>query len=311
MWPFNSTASSTSNSSHQDLVQQSCPIDHTSQNGAERFDRRRADDQQSHGSIQSSGLPSAPPLSTDREVSSIPRYKPEPTQIHPSQSSVKTMTTIDPPPAMACPMDPMTQTEDPRTGNWVYPSPSQFYDALKRKNHHPTSSDMYTVVPIHNAVNERVWTQVLEWEANYGRGSFDRWPRSGKSGPMLCSFRGRPNDLSPRAWIKVLSGYQAPFDRHDWEVVRPTEERMRYVIDFYTGKGSNSMVNSSTQDANSPRSVASNLSFHLDVRPAIDNWEGLRMRILRSWDELSRSFFSTSPTRTPDPPSPSQSKQAQ
>ena len=39
---------------------------------------------------------------------------------------------------------------------------------------------------------------------------------------------------------------------------------MRYIIDFYTGR--------SDGPASSP------LSFYLDVRPALDNWEGIRMR---------------------------------
>ena len=44
---------------------------------------------------------------------------------------------------------------------------------------------------------------------------------------------------------------------------------MRYVIDFYTGKSTN----------------GSNVSFFLDVRPSLDNWEGWRMRATRLWDE--------------------------
>ncbi|KAG0142154.1 hypothetical protein CROQUDRAFT_662905 [Cronartium quercuum f. sp. fusiforme G11] len=193
-------------------------------------------------------------LPTEREISSIPRYQ--------------------------------ENTEE--QSNWVYPSPAQFYTALTRKKQDAKTNrlDMYTVVPIHNAVNEKVWQEVLEWESNYGKGSFERWPRSGKSGPMLCSFRGRPNDRSPRAWLKVLSGYQAPFDRHDWEVIRPTETRMRYVIDFYPGR---SNIQDSSTISNRP-----NLAFYLDVRPALDNWEGIRMRLLKNWDEIKFRLGSNS-----------------
>lgn len=67
--------------------------------------------------------------------------------------------------------------------------------------------------------------------------------------------------------------YQAPFDRHDWEVIRPSEQRVRYVIDFYPGRGADRLEG------------APNLSFHLDVRPALDNWEGARMRMARAWDD--------------------------
>ena len=62
--------------------------------------------------------------------------------------------------------------------------------------------------------------------------------------------------------------YQAPFDRHDWVVDR-CGTRMRYIIDFYTGR--------STE--------GSNVSFFLDVRPSLDNWEGWKMRASRIWQE--------------------------
>lgn len=38
--------------------------------------------------------------------------------------------------------------------------------------------------------------------------------------------------------------------------------KIRYVIDFYTGRASDS-----------------NVSFYLDVRPALDDWEGVKMRL--------------------------------
>lgn len=56
--------------------------------------------------------------------------------------------------------------------------------------------------------------------------------------------------------------YSAPFDRHDWVVDR-CGTKIRYVIDFYTGRASDS----------------SNVSFYLDVRPALDDWEGVKMRL--------------------------------
>lgn len=48
--------------------------------------------------------------------------------------------------------------------NWVYPSEAQFFAAMERKNHNPQSADMKTIVPIHNAVNERAWGEVMGWE---------------------------------------------------------------------------------------------------------------------------------------------------
>lgn len=53
------------------------------------------------------------------------------------------------------------------SGNWVYPSEKMFFDAMKRKGYDAREVDMKTVVPIHNAVNERAWAKIKEWEAPY------------------------------------------------------------------------------------------------------------------------------------------------
>ncbi|KAJ3574569.1 hypothetical protein NP233_g1685 [Leucocoprinus birnbaumii] len=143
----------------------------------------------------------------------------------------------------------------PNDGNWVYPSEAQFYAAMARKNHNPQAADMKTIVPIHNAVNERAWAEIMKWES--GRGG------EACGGVQLVNFKGRPNDKSPKARLNMLLGYAAPFDRHDWVVDR-CGTRVRYVIDFYTG--------------HNPRSPE-NLSFYLDVRPALDNWESVKMRV--------------------------------
>lgn len=102
-----------------------------------------------------------PSLSTDREVSSIPRGS--------------------------------------GTENWVYPSEAQFFAAMARKKHNPQATDMQVVVPIHNAVNERAWTEILKWED--GRGA----EKCG--GVKLVSFKGRPGDMTPRARWRSLLGY--------------------------------------------------------------------------------------------------------
>ena len=68
--------------------------------------------------------------------------------------------------------------------------------------------------------------------------------------------------------------YSAPFDRHDWIVDR-CGMRMRYVIDFYTGRNS-----------------SSGPSFYLDVRPALDNWEGVKMRVQYFWQRWMGGVFS-------------------
>jgi hypothetical protein len=47
---------------------------------------------------------------------------------------------------------------------WEYPSPQMFFNAMKRKGWEPKEEDMGVIVAIHNAVNERSWRQVFEWE---------------------------------------------------------------------------------------------------------------------------------------------------
>ncbi|KAH3680024.1 hypothetical protein WICPIJ_008437 [Wickerhamomyces pijperi] len=149
----------------------------------------------------------------------------------------------------------------PRTdgsGNWIYPSQKQFFEAMKRKNWNPSAEDMQTVVPIHNAVNERAWFQILKWEEGHGGESC--------GGVKLSSFKGDSKKLTPKAWFFGLLGYQKPFDRHDWTVDRCGVE-VEYVIDFYSGKPNPLMPGMA--------------SFYLDVRPKLNNLEGVKMRVMK------------------------------
>ncbi|CCH40738.1 Cytochrome c-type heme lyase [Wickerhamomyces ciferrii] len=149
----------------------------------------------------------------------------------------------------------------PRTGadaNWIYPSQKQFFEAMKRKNWDPNASDMGTVVPIHNAVNERAWYHILKWEE--GQGSDEC------GGVKLTSFKGDSKALTPKARLKLLLGYSKPFDRHDWTINRCGKE-IDYVIDFYTGK----------TNALNPGMA----SFYLDVRPKLNSFEGVKLRVLK------------------------------
>ncbi|KAK7727269.1 Cytochrome c1 heme lyase [Cytospora paraplurivora] len=181
-------------------------------------------------------------LTTDREVSTIPRA---------SAAG-----------ATALPIGPSNhETEtgaDPRTGNWVYPSEKMFFEAMKRKGHDTRVADMKTVVPIHNAVNERAWKEIREWEKPYEATTCPQ-------GPMLYSFMGLSTNMSPRARLNTLLGYTAPFDRHDWIIDR-CGKKVEYVIDFYAGK---------------PGAAGGVPSFFLDVRPKLNSWEGVKMRALR------------------------------
>lgn len=247
---------------------ESCPVDHpTRSTWSSIFGSSSPSSQpQTHASSQAATPPPTGPtssLSTARETSTIPR----------NESGER----------------------------WVYPSEAQFFAAMARKNHNPQAPDMRVIVPIHNAVNERAWGEILGWEEGKGGEKC--------GGAKLISFKGRPQDLTPRARFKALMGwvfmcilcslrvillsnertvrYTPPFDRHDWVVDR-CGTRIRYVIDFYTGR---------------PAPGTSNVSFFLDVRPALDNWEGVKMRTTRFFDRwtgsITQSLFGPSESSTP------------
>ncbi|KAI0637112.1 cytochrome C1 heme lyase [Trametes polyzona] len=208
-----------------------CPVDHITRSSWTSILGRRSED--GHGAAELPDTPAPPAnLPLERETSSIPR--------------------VD-------------------GGNWVYPSQAQFFAAMARKNHNPNESDMKVVVPIHNAVNERAWQEIMKWEAGQGGEKC--------GGVKLVSFKGRPNDRTPRAMWYSLLGYSPPFDRHDWIVDR-CGSRTRYVIDFYTGHGGG------------PSSK--NVSFFLDVRPALDSWEGVRLRTVHFWQRWAGRLWGDS-----------------
>ena len=162
---------------------------------------------------------------------------------------------------------PKAGTDD---GNWVYPSPQMFWNALVRKNKTDGASeeDIETVVAVHNNMNERTWKQVLVWE------DLHNVAESGRE-PKLLRFLGKPDDLSPKARLKMLFGHPAPFDRHDWIVDRGGKE-VRYVIDYYHDE---SVVN----DDKKPQQLhdfKSMKSIKIDVRPALDSTDSIFDRII-------------------------------
>jgi cytochrome c heme-lyase len=126
---------------------------------------------------------------------------------------------------------------------------------MHRKGWQPREVDMPWVVSIHNTVNEQCWRKVMEYEKFH--------PKC--LNPKLLKFRGRPNDLSPKARLSSYFGYVLPFDRHDWIVDR-CGTQVRYVIDFYEG----------------PPDPIRPVSVHLDVRPAV-SWMGLVDRARMNW----------------------------
>ncbi|KAJ1877932.1 Cytochrome c1 heme lyase, partial [Kickxella alabastrina] len=102
-------------------------------------------EQQAHGGQRQT-------LSTQRVVSSIPRAD---RYAGPSEC-----------PSVSASSDETVNAKDnaPKGSNWVYPSEQMFFNAMRRKNWDPKEADMHSVVPIHNAVNEKCWMQILEWE---------------------------------------------------------------------------------------------------------------------------------------------------
>lgn len=131
-----------------------------------------------------------------------------------------------------------------------------FYNALKRKGFETAPEDIEVMVDVHNFLNEGVWAEVMKWEGMH---------RAECAQPTLSRFRGRPQELSPKAWIyHNVYGGEKPFDRHDWVVDRCGKE-VRYVIDYY----------SSSEEG----------TFNVDVRPALDSPRALFDRLKMAYDK--------------------------
>lgn len=131
-------------------------------------------------------------LSLERTYSSIPRSR---SNSESEGSSSKA--------AAACPVDHKSLgsakgkekavEEEDQSGNWVYPSPQQFYNALMRKGKDTPEESIDVMVQIHNFLNEKAWDEIKRWEDR--RNPEDRTPNNLE----LAKFEGRPDDLSPKA----------------------------------------------------------------------------------------------------------------
>lgn len=203
-------------------------------------------------------------LSHEREISSIPRAQPPSTS---TSTSTSTPT--------RSPSNSEQETGTSTSGHWIYPSESQFYNAVLRKQSAASSSptelaqSMSAIIPIHNAVNERAWTLIKSWEGDSSASC---------GGPKLLSFKGLgAGALSPKARMKSFVGYIEPFDRHDWVVERCGGQTVEYVIDFYQGKAPDAVAGAGRQ----AHQQQQQLNFYLDVRPKLNSLEGCRMRFER------------------------------
>lgn len=222
-------------------------------------------------------------LSTERVMSTIPRlHESAPKGGHPYEKGGN---------ASACPVphderaammvgknkESNAASNDSSAGNWEYPSPQQFYNALVRKGWETPEEHVEMMVLVHNFLNERAWQEVLDWERDMG-------VKDAQNQIALARFQGKPGTLSPKArifsWAAMIApskfSSDAPFDRHDWVVRRPSTsstdpgKEVRYVIDYY----------SAPDDPDTDEPV-----FHLDVRPALDSWEAAQARMKRTWAE--------------------------
>lgn len=140
----------------------------------------------------------------------------------------------------------------------------------KGKTEGASEEDMINVVRIHNNMNESTWMQVLAWEKLHPAPADVEGAE-----PKLLRFLGRPDELSPKARLKVLLGHTEPFDRHDWIVDRHGRE-VRYIIDYYHDEAS---ADIDTAPAHM-RDMHSIRSIKVDVRPAMDSPQAIFDRIV-------------------------------
>ncbi|ORM39410.1 Cytochrome c-type heme lyase [Babesia sp. Xinjiang] len=137
-----------------------------------------------------------------------------------------------------------TQSNIPgKQARWMYPSERQFYRSTLAKGHKVEAKVIPTVVQIHNAINEKAWERIIEYEDLHAEQC---------QNPVLAHFIGKKDEISLRARIKHFMGYKLPYDRHDWTVDR-CGKLVRYIIDFYEGHAPN----------NEP------IAVYIDVRPEL------------------------------------------
>eukprot|EP00741_Cyanophora_paradoxa_P010397 tig00020531_g10055.t1 len=176
---------------------------------------------------------------------------------------------LQPTPGQRIPL-PTTRVQStiPKGGTdstWLYPSEQQFWNSLNRKGKAEgvKEEDVAMVIKIHNGMNERTWQEIGYWERRHQQ-------CCDCENSTLLKFKGRPDQLSPKALIRKWLGGPEPFDRHDWIVDRCGKE-VRYIIDYY-------------YDENSPLPDDKAISFNdkgflqtrriwIDVRPAVDSFE--------------------------------------
>ena len=136
----------------------SCPVDHKSLAKRAQSSSSAASCPIDHASIPKSS--SASPAQCPTQPDALDPRNHIPTL---TQERVLSQT-------MDLPTD-RTTSSIPRdaAGNWEYPSPQQFYNALVRKGWETPENQVETMVQIHNFLNEKAWEEVHKWEAHVNK----------------------------------------------------------------------------------------------------------------------------------------------
>jgi cytochrome c heme-lyase len=139
-------------------------------------------------------------LGVDREISTIPRASP---------------ISID----GAKPANSEKESGVSENGNWIYPSEKMFFDAMKRKGYSSDAKDMKTIVPIHNAVNERAWKEIKEWERPWGSEQKYTFPFAGRRSKLTLCI-----DVAAQNYIPSLAYHRLSARKHEsipgWDIQR-------------------------------------------------------------------------------------------
>lgn len=237
------------------------------------------------------------PLNVDRQVSSIPRGISD----NNNNSTVPAHQHV----SMTTPTIHEQESTDSETTKWVYPSEQQMYNAMLKKGWANVPIDSIPIVlQIHNSINERTWNKILDWEGCNTQNTNDNNNNNSSttSELNLVRFIGRPNDISPKAYMYsyIFQLYDPPFDRHDWYVQKHNSNHIqRYVIDYYYRNDPNDVPSTSLPIP------------YIDARPALDHPYALYLhgkRFLQSafpgFTQLLRNMKkSSSPPDIPPPPS--------
>ena len=84
--------------------------------------------------------------------------------------------------------------------------------------------------------------------------------------PHLVKFSGRPDRPTPKSSILYKLGRSPKaFDHHEWFVSTPDGRTRRYVIDYYS---------------------VDDLTFSIDVRPALDDLPSLKARAIKFAEDM-------------------------